>query len=281
MTYYPITGTLRETSEQASPYSYFSLTRRFGLREMWDDEHAAFYGKAKKHDVADYIKPLGLVLDNGGNQYVRCCFVDQLGIEHIADIDRRVAADDPKFVAQVLKALYGFNVYSNLHDVFGKALNVLRLEPEEAQASEEDSADDASSDSGVSIYETADGYPLTGGFLYETHEYNYIDFYHIVDPLTMRDGIPAGAQTSTADSSEDGGDEGGDASGETEEGDASGNDSVTEEGGEQTGTGNADDNDASAGDAQAAIPQPEIVIHDGYNIRVTARIRMQLSEEEE
>lgn len=282
MIYYPIKGTLRDTSERASPYSFFSLTRKYGLREMWDEEHAKFYGKEKKHDVADYIKPVGICVDNGGTVFVRCCIVDQLGIEHFVDIQATVARDDPKFVADVLKSLFGFNVYKSLYGVFAKALNVLRLEPEEVSPDGGSDGDGGSTLSGVTVYQTVDGYPLTGGFLYETHEYNYIDFYHIVDPLHMNDNKPAWPDSGDEDSSDEGTQE--------EEG-------IDEEGMEGDGVEEGDtapdtdadadadadsDSDADADDDTPVIPQPEIVIHGGYGVKLMkSGFSKQLSEEEE
>ena len=281
MMYYPIKGTLQETSEKASPYSFFSLTRKYGLREMWDEEHAKFYNKETKHDVADYIKPLGICVDNGGTSFVRCCLVDQLGIEHIVDVQASVARDDPEFVANVLKALFGYNVYKNLYSVFGKALNVLRLEPEAVSPDSDGTDDTGDTATGVIVYQTIDGYPLTGGFLYETHEYNYIDFYHIVDPLHMNDNKPKwpdGSDTEEGDSdsddgssSEEQGSEGGD--GTEEQGGDTGSDSE----GQQADGENQPDNEE-----EPAIPQPEVVIHGGYGVKIAKPgFSRQLSEEEE
>ena len=273
MIYYPINGTLQETSEKASPYSFFSLTRRYGLREMWDEEHAKFYGKETKHDVADYIKPLGICVDNGGTAFVRCCISDQLGIEHIVDVQSSVARDDPEFVANVLKSLYGFNVYNKLYPVFGKALNVLRLDPESVEPGGDDD-DEHASTAGVTIYQAVDGYPLTGGFLYETHEYNYIEFYHIVDPLHMNDNKPRWPDSSDSD----------------ESGDDASSDEQGEEGSENTGQDEGDsgsegqqsDGGAQPDDNEPVIPQPEIVIHDGYGMNIAKPgFSRQLSEEEE
>ncbi len=277
MIYYPIKGTLNETSEAASPYSYFSLTRRYGLREMWDDEHAAFYGKEKKHDVADYIKPLGICVDNGGTAFVRCCIMDSLGIERIADIQSSVAQQDPEFVANVLKALFGFNVYSNLYSVFARALNVQRMEPEETSSDSSGTDTDSASYSGVTVYQTIDGYPLTGGILYDTNEYNYIEFYHIVDPLTMNDGKPAYPSTSE-DSTEESGESGESSDGESSDSSDGDGDGDGEAGDGAAGSGSED----GAEDSSASIPQPEIVIHAGYGVKLfKGGFSSQLSEEEE
>lgn len=271
MIYYPIKGTLRDTSERASPYSFFSLTRKYGLREMWDEEHAKFYGKETKHDVADYIKPLGICVDNGGTSFVRCCIMDQLGIEHYVDVQASVARDDPEFVANILKSLYGYNVYKNLYHVFGRALNVLRLEPEEAAQSDGGSEDEGTSTAGVTIFQSVDGYPLTGGFLYETHEYNYIDFYHIVDPLHMNDNKPAwpaGGDDDSSEESDSDTDTDADADADTDSGSTDG-----DEGDSTSGDG---------GDDAPVIPQPEIVIHAGYGVKLAKLgFSKQLSEEEE
>ena len=271
MEYYAITGTLQGTSLQPSPYSFFSLTRKHGLREMWDKEHAAFYGKETKHAVADYIKPVGICIDSSGATFVRCCFVDQLGIEHYADIDTIVVRDDPKFVAHVLKSLFGFNVYNNLFPVFGKALTVLRLENEEHEAEGGDS-DSGESETGVTVYQHFDGYPLISNILYETGEFNYIDFYHIVDPLTMNDGKPA---KHDSDSEADGNTEG-------EGSEAAGNAEESAEG--AAGTGDSGEGQVGEGEGEGGdtVPMPEIVIHAGYDVKsVRPGFVRQMSEEEE
>lgn len=282
MIYYPIKGTLQETSEKASPYSFFSLTRKYGLREMWDEEHAKFYNKETKHDVADYIKPVGICVDSGGTAFVRCCLVDQLGIEHIVDVQASVARDDPEFVANVLKSLYGFNVYKNLYGVFGKALTVLRLEPEKVTpgGSSEDSTGDTST--GVIIYQTVDGYPLTGGFLYETHEYNYTEFYHIVDPLYMNDNKPKWPDSSDNEESDSDADGGSSSEDQGTEG-SDGSETVGQEEGDSGSEGQVDgENQPDSEEEEPVIPQPELVIHAGYGMKIAKPgFSRQLSEEEE
>ena len=278
MQYYAITGTLKGTSLQPSPYSFFSLTRKHGLREMWDSEHAAFYGKETKHAVADYIKPVGICVDSSGATFVRCCFVDQLGIEHYADIDTIVVRDDPKFVAHVLKSLFGFNVYNDLFPVFGRALTVLRLEDEEHEPDSGD-GDSGESEVGVSVYQHFDGYPLISNILYETGEFNYIDFYHIVDPLTMNDGKPAKHESQDETTDVEGEAEGSESGeGSEADGDAEG----SAEG--SAGTGDSGEGQVGEGEGEGGdtVPMPEIVIHAGYAAKaVRPGFVRQMSEEEE
>ena len=254
MMYCKILGTLKETSMEASPYSYFSLTRKYGLREMWDDTHAKFFSKEFKHQVADYIKPIGVLTGTESGDYVRCVLVDRLGNDRVADISALAISSDPLFVGQALNSVFGFKVYNGLYDVFARALTILRLEPAASSTEPSEESDAAASDSsGVFIYETVDGYPLNGEVEYDTRTYKYIDYYHIVDPAKRFLSDWAADTASTTEDTDAGevvsGDDGG-------AGAADAPDDGSAADGEDTGS--------DSGSTVDSVPDPELVIHFGY-----------------
>lgn len=103
-----VEGPMRETAFPASPYSYFEVSERDGLREMWDEAHAAHYASPVKHALADYAAPIFLYRTASGALYVcvklLCC--DR--VMRVACVDSRLLRDDPDFVVRALGSALGF-----------------------------------------------------------------------------------------------------------------------------------------------------------------------------
>lgn len=147
---YLINGTLKEVAQPASPYSFFSLTEPYGLREVWDAEHAAFYNTPVKHPISDYAKPLAAYIDKCGTMFVRIELRTDYS-KHIVDISVSLLNAHPEFVCQALNSLFKFQVFEKRYDLFCKAMLVQRFEPEEEPAVDTPGSIDGTSLTGVHV----------------------------------------------------------------------------------------------------------------------------------